>query len=432
MESTATNSKGVCLDCGGVSEPVSPLCPICGSARQVSHPELDRLSIAHVDCDAFFAAIEKRDDPSLVDKPVLVGGGHRGVVSTCCYIARSYGIHSAMPMFKAKALCPQAVIVPPRGAAYREAAAQIRDLMAPLTPLIQPVSIDEAYLDLGGTERLHGAIPAQLLAKLAKDVETQIGITLSIGLSVNKLLAKIASDFDKPRGFTLIGGTEAANFLAPYPPGLLPGIGTRFSEKLMRDGFRTLGDLQHCSTRELVDRYGEHGLTLRARACGEDPRPVTVDRETKSVSGETTFRADIGDAAALEDHLYAMARKVSSRAKEKGLAGRVVTLKLKTARFRTFTRRQTLPHASNLTRVIFDCARAMLTAELQKGRTPVTYRLIGAGISDLVPAEVMHDGYLFAEDLEKTGRREDAIDKLNARFGEDSIGTMRDRRIARK
>ncbi|MEM9989911.1 MAG: DNA polymerase IV, partial [Pseudomonadota bacterium] len=291
--------KVLCRDCTRISD-MAPRCPHCHSPRLIAHEEVTSLSIAHVDCDAFFANIEKRDDPRLLDQPVIVGGGPRGVVATCCYIARSYGIRSAMPMFKALKLCPHAVVVRPHFEKYRKAASTLREEMQKLTPLVQPLSIDEAFLDLSGTHRLHGAAPASVLAKLALTIEAKVGITISVGLSHNKLLAKIASDLDKPRGFAMIGKAETLDFLAPKPPRFLFGVGARFDEKLRQDGYHTLGDLQKADLRRLVDLYGEHGFQLHALARGEDPRPVKTERETKSVSGETTFSNDIRDRAALE------------------------------------------------------------------------------------------------------------------------------------
>lgn len=427
MVHAATEHRTLCRDCGWVGEQRA-LCPNCHSARLISHPELTQLGIAHIDCDAFFAAIEKRDRPDFADKPVLVGGGRRGVVAACCYVARSYGIRSAMPMFKARKLCPHAVIVKPHFEKYKEAAGLIRAAMRELTPLVQPASIDEAYLDLTGTERLHGRTPAAVLAMFAKDIEARVGITVSIGLSHNKLLAKIASDLDKPRGYAVIGKAEAAVFLAPKPVNFLPGIGVSFARRLERDGYATLGDLQAVDPDHLYKKYGEHGQSLGKRSRGEDNRPVVTSRETKSISGETTFSENLSALPDLEDRLYAMAKKVSTRAKSAELAGRVVTLKLKTSGFRSLTRRRTLPHATNLSSMIFVVGRAMLSEELASNTKPRDYRLIGIGISELVEADLMDDGFLFSDDHERKERRESAIDSLTDRFGEGVIGTMRDHR----
>ena len=220
----------LCRDCIklSISTKVPQRCDSCGSPRIIAHVELAELTIAHIDCDAFFASIEKRDDPTLRTKPVIIGGGVRGVVSTCCYIARQSGIHSAMPISRAKKLCPNAVFIKPNMKKYAKASKQILTLMQQLTPLVEPVSIDEAFLDLGGTKKLHKGVPAQTLAKFALNIEKQLGISVSIGLSHNKFLAKIASDLDKPRGFSAIGVKETLSFLAPMPISTIYGVGKVF------------------------------------------------------------------------------------------------------------------------------------------------------------------------------------------------------------
>ena len=207
----------ICRDCDHVAETAISGCSNCGSNRIVTHSKLKDLSIAHIDCDAFFAAVEKRDNPDLKDKPVIVGGGKRGVVATCCYIARLHGVRSAMPMFKALKLCPEAVVIKGRRCAYSEASRAIQARLKDLTPLVQMISIDEGYLDLSGTERVNSAMPAIALSRLARDIETHIGITISVGLSENKFLAKTASELDKPRGFAALSAAEAGSFLAPKP-----------------------------------------------------------------------------------------------------------------------------------------------------------------------------------------------------------------------
>ncbi|MEO1658310.1 MAG: DNA polymerase IV [Pseudomonadota bacterium] len=419
----------LCLGCGALGS--SEQCDACSGFRQLVHPEIESLSIAHVDCDAFFAAVEKRDDPSLEHRPVLVGGGQRGVVSAACYIARTYGVRSAMPIFKAKRLCPEAVIVKPRYDAYSDASRQVRAAMEAITPLVEPVSIDEAFLDLSGTERLHGCAPASTLVKLQRRVEDEVGITISIGLSHNKSLAKLASDLDKPRGFAVIGEAETLTFLAELPVRKIYGVGASFAAKLEKEGIRTVGDVQNLGICALTDRFGEHGLWLHARAMGKDPRPVRLDRLTKSVSGETTFNEDTMDRDVLEDRLYAMAQRVSERAKAKGLAGLVVTLKLKTAQFKSLTRRRTLGVATNLAAVLFDEAKALLAEE--QTRSPRTaYRLIGVGISDLVTDEEARADLAYPEDHERHRQREDALASLRGKFGKDVIGTMRDRRTTKR
>src|SRR4051794_16503039 len=306
---------GFCRECFADTREAQPRCTACGSPRLVRHAQLDTLSIAHVDCDAFYAAIEKRDDPSLADKPLIIGGGKRGVVATACYIARTFGIHSAMPMFKARKLCPHATVIPPDMAKYVKAGREVRKLMLDLTPQDEPLSIDEAFMDLTGTERLHGMTPARSLARFARRVESEIGITVSIGLSANKFLAKIASDLDKPRGFAVLGKDEAIAFLAPKPVGFIWGVGKASAARLQRDGFNTVADLQRADEGDLMKRYGVEGRRLWRLSRGIDDRTVDPERETKSVSSETTFSDDIASYKPLEKTLWSLAEKVSARLK---------------------------------------------------------------------------------------------------------------------
>jgi DNA polymerase-4 len=332
--------QALCRNCGwiGARETPPARCPRCGSPRLIAHAELTELSIAHVDCDAFYASIEKRDDPGLRDKPLIVGGGTRGVVSTCCYIARQSGVRSAMPMFTALKLCPDAVVIRPNMAKYVAVSRQVRALMDRLTPLVEPLSIDEAFLDLSGTTALHRASPAEVLSKLARDVESELGITLSIGLSHNKFLAKTASDLDKPRGFAVIGRAETLAFLAAQPVDLIFGVGKVFAETLRRDGFDTIGQLQQAAPEDLMRRYGETGARLARLSRGEDSRAVNIDGEMKTISAETTFNTDLSGFEELSTELLALSERLSERVKARNLVGDTVTLKLKSAGFRLRTR----------------------------------------------------------------------------------------------
>jgi len=367
-----------------------------------------------VDCDAFYATIEKRDDPSLADKPVIVGGRQRGVVLTACYVARTFGVRSAMPMFEARRLCPSATVVRPDMAKYARIGAQVRLFMLDLTPLVEPVSIDEAFMDLSGTERLHGTSPAKALAGFADRVEREIGITVSIGLSCNKFLAKIASDLDKPRGFAVIGGGEAAAFLAARPVTQIFGVGKVAQARLSADGFRTVGDLQRASAADLTRRYGAEGARLARLSRGIDDRPVRSERETKSISAETTFDQDLAEFRQLELRLWRLSEKVSARLKASALAGATVTLKLKTADFRLRTRAQSFGHPTQLAAKIFACGRELLARETDGTR----YRLIGIGVSALMPAAPGD----FADLIDRrTADAELAIDRLRARFGNDAV-----------
>ncbi len=419
---------GLCRDCGTVDPPHRlGRCRNCGSPRWLHHPELHALAIAHLDCDAFYAAVEKRDRPELVDQPVVVGGSTRGVVAACCYIARSYGVHSAMPMFQARRLCPGAVVVPPDMAKYGAVGRQVRELMRGATPLIEPISIDEAFLDLTGTEGVHDASPAVTLSRLARRIEQEVGITVSIGLSYNKFLAKVASDLDKPRGFAVIGRAEAKAFLAPKPVSLIWGVGAALKAKLAQRGIATIGDLQTFDEPTLIRLYGAIGRRLAQFAHGEDARTVEPVRPTKSISAETTFAGDLSALADLERELWPLAETVSRRLKRGALAATVVTLKLKTARFALSTRRMTLPDPTQLADLLWRTARHLLAREVDG--TP--YRLIGVGGEGLVPAAAADPADLFDRPGGTPAQVEQAVDALRERLGPDAIGKGRGLSIAR-
>jgi DNA polymerase-4 len=406
-----------CRDCLTDGSPALSRCPQCGSPRLLSHPERDALSIAHIDCDAFFAAVEKRDDPSLADRPVIIGGGKRGVVSTACYIARTYGVRSAMPMFKALKACPDAVVLRPNMEKYAAVGRQIRQMMRDLTPLVEPISIDEAFLDLGGTSRLHGASPAIVLARFARRIEDELALSVSVGLSYNKFLAKIASDLDKPRGFAVIGRAEAVAFLAGKPVGIFPGVGKVTQERLARDGLRTVADLQRRGEAELARRFGEEGLRLARLAQGRDTRRVEPERDTKSISAETTFNDDVADPETLLPVLLQLSEKVAVRLRRADFAARGITLKLKTADFRTRTRARSGFPPTQLASKIFEIGRDLLAAETDGTR----FRLIGIGASDLGPAGEADRGDLVDTSSARNATMERAIDTLRERFGRDAV-----------
>ena len=370
-----------------------------------------------MDCDAFYASVEKRDNPTLRDQPVIVGGGTRGVVSTCCYLARIHGVRSAMPMFQALKLCPHAVVVKPNFPAYTEASRAIRSLMETLTPAIEPLSLDEAFLDLTGTQRLHGAPPAVMLAKLTQDMETQLGLTGSIGLSHNKYLAKIASDLDKPRGFSIIGREETEAFLKPQPVRIIWGVGTATQASLEAAGIRTIADLLRWSHQDLGARFGQMGERLYSLARGQDTRRVNRDERLKSISKETTFHEDTSDPDLLDGHIWRLSEQVADRAKAKQLSGRTVTLKLKRTDFQTITRRHSLPDPTQLTDRIYRAA-AELFAHAPHG----PFRLIGVGISDLAPESAADlSGDLLDPDAGKRAKAERAADAIRAKFGAEAI-----------
>lgn len=411
----------LCRDCLAHDDSPGPAprrCPVCHSPRLLSHPELFDLSIAHMDCDAFYASVEKRDDPSLADKAVIVGGGTRGVVSTCCYIARISGVRSAMPMFQALKLCPDAVVVKPRMQAYVAESRKIRAMMEVLTPAIEPLSLDEAFLDLTGTARLHGAPPAVLLARLVRRMETELGLSGSIGLSHNKFLAKIASDLDKPKGFSVIGRAETESFLRSKPVRIIWGVGTATQAALERAGIRTISDLLRWDRQDLTVRFGSMGDRLWHLARGIDLRRVNRDERPKSISKETTFHEDTADPDLLDGHLWRLAEQVGDRAKAKGLAGRTVVLKLKTGDFQTITRRHALGDATQIADRIYRAARDLFDHAGTKG----PFRLIGVGIADIVTEDQAdRSGDLLDPDAAKRARAERATDAIRARFGTEAI-----------
>jgi DNA polymerase IV len=406
-----STSAGFCRDCLADAGAVETRCSSCGSPRLLRHQELASLSVAHVDCDAFYATVEKRDDPSLAAEPVIVGGGKRGVVAAACYIARIYGVRSAMPMFQALRLCPHAKVIRPNMEKYASVGREVRQMMLALTPAVEPLSIDEAFLDLSGTARLHGMTPAKALARFAADVEKTLRISVSIGLSCNKFLAKVASDLDKPRGFAVLSAADAPAFLAPKPASFIFGVGAVSAARYARDGFHRIADLQNAGEIELMRRYGEEGRRLSRLSHGIDERIVDAARETKSVSAETTFERDIADFRSLERILWNLSEEVSARLKQKELAGTTVTLKLKTADFKIRTRARSLETLTQLAGRIFTAARALLLHEADGTR----FRLLGVGVSALDTADAADPADLVDG---RAALAEHAVDDLRARFGD--------------
>ncbi|MFA4892216.1 DNA polymerase IV [Brevundimonas sp.] len=405
--------KTICRDCLRTGDHKVDRCEACGSRRMVCHDELDRLTIAHLDCDAFYASVEKRDRPELRDRPVIVGGGRRGVVSTCCYVARQYGVHSAMPMFKALKACPEAVVIKPDFSKYIAASEAIFGAVGRLTPLVQTLSLDEAWIDLAGTERLNGGPPAWQLVRLQKQIEEDTGLTVSIGLAPNRFLAKVASELDKPRGFSVLG-SEAKDLLAPKPIRILPGVGPVFAKTLNSDGFATVGDLAAADVRDLVKRYGETGLRLHDLAHGRDARRVNPVHDRKGMSAETTFNEDLTSAGDLEAELWPLCEKLASKARRDGVASRVLVLKLRRTDFRIVTRRVSLPEPVQTARALFAAGRALMAPEL--GRP---YRLIGIGMGEVIDA--VDAPALFETSEARTLKTETAIDALRARFGAKAV-----------
>jgi DNA polymerase-4 len=407
----------LCRDCFTLMAAPARRCTACKGPRLIRHDEIAALTMAHIDCDAFYATVEKRDNPKIADKPVIVGGGRRGVVSAACYVARTFGVKSAMPMFKALAACPNAVVIPPNMQKYAGVSREVKQLMLETTPLVEPLSLDEAFLDLTGTERLHKLSAAQTLARLAKRIEDELHITVSIGLSFNKFLSKVASDLDKPRGFSVIGRAEAVEFLDKRPVTLLPGVGKAFAQSLARDGIFTIGDVRRRKPKELGAHFGASGLWLWRLSNADDTRTVEPRAPAKGISAETTFEHDVADAEQLGRVLWSLCEKVSARAKAADFGGKVVQLKLKTAAFKLVTRRHTLEAPTQLARRLFETGKDMLAAEAKGQR----YRLIGIGIADLVPADKCDGADLFDHTGARRDAAERAMDKVREKFGQTAI-----------
>jgi DNA polymerase-4 len=403
-----------CRDCLADLDFAAKRCGDCGSPRLVRHHALPALTLAHIDCDAFYATVEKRDNPELADRPVIIGGGKRGVVAAACYISRTFGVRSAMPMFKALALCPHAAVIRPDMAKYVRVGREVRHAMQALTPLVEPLSIDEAFLDLAGTQRVHGMIPAKVLARFARQVERDIGITVSVGLSCNKFLAKIASDLDKPRGFAALDQNEARALLADKPVGFIFGVGPATQERLSQRGFCTIADLQRADEIELMKQFSVEGRRLWRLARGIDDRRVLPDRGAKTISSETTFETDIRDFTTLEKVLWRLSEKVSSRLKAGDLAGSTITLKLKTADFRQRTRSQTVHSPTQLAAKIFATSREMLAKEIDG----TAFRLMGTGVSALRPGSVADDTDMLDR---RSAHAERAMDDLRKKFGNAAV-----------
>ncbi len=371
-----------------------------------------------MDCDSFYASVEKRDCPELIDKPVIIGGGRRGVVSTACYVARIRGVHSAMPMYRALKLCPDAVVIRPRMKVYAEISLQIRKMMLELTPAVEPISLDEAFLDLGGTQRLHKKPPAVLLAELTNRIKTELGLTGSIGLSHNKFLAKVASDLNKPNGFSIIGKQETEKFLFNKPVNILWGVGAGTKEKLGAMGIKTLSDLLRWEESDFVRKFGTSGKRLKALASGKDNRRVMAERLIKSISNETTFGEDILKHEILIGHLWRMCEKVSDRAKSREIAGKVGVIKLKTDKHRLITRRLTFKEPTNMADRLFNALEPLLKNEIKE----VKFRLLGVTLTNLCDQKYADlTGDLLDPNAQNRQKAELATDKIRRKFGVNAI-----------
>ena len=396
-------------------------CPKCNRPRVITHPELFDLSIAHMDCDAFYAAVEKHDNPEYASRPVIIGGEKRGVVSTACYIARMSGVRSAMPMYKAKKLCPDALILRPNMKRYSEVGKAVKEKMRTLTPLVEPLSVDEAFMDLSGTEKLHKAPPAVLLAKLAAEIEKDLGITVSVGLAPNKFLAKLGSDMDKPRGFTVIGRKDAKTLLATLPITRIYGIGGKTAKTLAKDGLSQISQLQEMEEATLMRRYGETGQRLFRLSRGIDTRRVETGSDIKSVSSERTLERDLTSYDALEKKLWTLCENVAADLKHKELAGATITLKMKNSMHRIITRSRTLRAPTQLAETLFEVGCTLLRPLIDG--TP--YRLIGIGVSGFRPLSEADQPDLVEPIRTRRANAERAMDKLKGRYGKSAVGKGR-------
>lgn len=410
------NMSQFCPHCLSLAQ-TSPRCSSC-TGKVLSHPELFDLSIAHIDADAFYASVEKHDDPSIAERPLIVGGaGARSVVTTACYIARQYGVRSAQPMYKARQACPDAIIRSPNFPRYREVSGAILAMMKELTPLVQSVSLDEAYLDMSGTTQLHGAPPAVMLARLAKRVREEIGITVSIGLSHARYLAKIASDLEKPSGFSVIGRAETIEFLHDKPVGIIGGVGPEMQKSLAALGIITIGDIRRADPALLRSKLGSYAPQLVEFAFGRDNRPVAPSPAAKSISAETTFTKDRYLLSDLEAAIWPLCEKVSSRAKKASSVGETVTLKLKTDTHRQITRQVQLDHPTQLAEEIYRSAQALLA----KAAGKTSYRLVGIGLSGLQDASnITVQQKLFDDGAARREAAERALDAIREKFGDDA------------
>ena len=411
----------LCRECHVLQEffPGVSKCIKCNSHKIIQHIEINTLKIAHIDCDAFYASVEQRDNPSLKERPLVVGGaGDRGVVLACCYKARASGVRSAMPIFKARRLCPDAAFVAPRMKTYAEVSRAVRRCFYQLTPAVEPISIDEAFLDMSGTERLHKASPAVALARMAKYIFDTIGITVSVGLSYNKYLAKIASTLDKPAGFAVLGQSDAPDFLKRQPVTILSGVGKVMADKLASHHIRLVSDLLPLSQQTLEARYGPTGRRWYYLSRGQDLRPVKTDRVAKSISAETTFSADLTTINELSPILWRLSEKVAHRLRQRNLSARTLTMKLKNNYFKNITRSTTVEFSTNSAFHIYDALEPLLWREAG-GQA---FRLIGVSAQNMVEQSQDLTSDLFEPaDGNRRKNLELSMDDIRAKFGRDAV-----------
>jgi DNA polymerase-4 len=378
----------------------------------------DSATILHVDLDAFFAAVEQLDDPALRGRPVIVGGlGNRGVVSTASYEARKFGVQSAMPMSRARKACAQAVFLSPRFDRYQEKSGEVMAILQSITPLVEPLSIDEAFLDVGGARRLLGA-PEEIAVLIRRRVHDETGLTISVGVATTKFLAKLASDLAKPDGLLVITPGTERGFLAPLPVTRLWGVGPATRKKLDRMGLRTIGDVAALDESTLQHSLGNSlGAHLHALANNVDDRDVVTDREAKSIGAEETFNADLRDRDACERELVRLTDRACGRMRKESIVARTITLKIRFGNFETRTRARTLPEATDVSTVILATVKELL-AEFEVGRG---VRLLGVSLSQLAERPTMQPTL----DLNRRAAVEDAVDLVRDRFGTGAVRPAR-------
>jgi DNA polymerase-4 len=374
-------------------------------------------AILHVDMDAFYAAVEQRDNPDLRGKPVIVGAGpqERGVVAACSYEARKFGVHSAMPSRTAFRLCPRGLFVRPDFPKYRQVSKQVMAILGNFTPLVQPISIDEAFLDVtGAVKKFEDA--GEIARRIKAEIRRQTELTASVGVAPNKFLAKLASDLNKPDALTVITEEEKVHVLAPLPVSKIWGVGKVTEQRLQELGIKTIGGLQQFPVDELHRRLGNVAEHLHSLALGDDNREVETDEETKSISSENTFDQDTADLDQIKRSLLEQAEEVGERLRREKLVARTVQLKLRYADFKTLTRRKTLPKPTQDGMIMYQVAERLLEAEGIQGKR---IRLIGVGGTNLVQREVQGD--LFDRRDEKRSQLAKAVDDLRAKLGPDAV-----------
>jgi DNA polymerase-4 len=377
------------------------------------------LTIVHVDMDAFYASVEQRDRPELRGQPVIVGGTQgRGVVCAASYEARPFGVHSAMPIATARRLCPQAVFLPLRMQHYAAISGQIRDILLSFTPLVEPLSLDEAFLDVRGCEALFG--PSATMARRIKErIKSETRLVASVGVAPNKFLAKLASDHGKPNGLVILSADQVRAFLAPLPVGRIWGVGPRGQERLKRLGITTVGQLAATSEGMLAERFGEEGRHMWRLAHGEDHRTVVPDREAKSISTETTFAQDIDDREALRAWLLGLTDELASRLRRAQVRARTLEVKIRSSDFRTRHPAQALPEASNQTGVLWQAAQAIFARGLTADMLPV--RLLGVGATRLTRTGPVQGDLFDGHQRERRQALDETIDAIRGEFGKAAI-----------